>query len=143
MVVHEIIDKRFPGGSRVRVGVEAVELSSGKTAVVLIELPYGDGPEENPGASVTNACDVIIPDLFRRLYGPMGLAPQDLRFFEHYPKKLRPGRNQRQEFHEIFLSFNGTNFCGPPTWRPVPDALLLEIAANCPRLAGIADHIED
>lgn len=104
-------DKRNPadrGRCVVRIwdSVEAV-------VVMLTELP------DNPGMSVTNACE----DIATQIVQDFGINPHRTRFIEHYPeeKTVVYGKEhvRKETFDEIFFTWDVRNQADEPHWKPL------------------------
>jgi hypothetical protein len=83
------------------------------TVVMLTELP------NNPGMSVTNACEEIAS----RVVQDFGIKPQRTRFIEHYPEEMTVlhGREhvRKETFDEIFFTWDVRNRADEPHWKPL------------------------
>lgn len=81
------------------------------TVVMLTELP------NNPGVSVTNACE----DIATRLVQNFGINPQRTRFIEHYPevKTMHYGSEhvRKETFDEIFFTWDRNGRAFVPKWK--------------------------
>jgi hypothetical protein len=81
--------------------------------VMLTELP------DNPGMSVTNACE----DIATRIVQDFGIDLQRTRFIEHYPeeKTLHYGTEhvRKETFDEIFFTWDSKGRADEPHWKPL------------------------
>lgn len=81
------------------------------TVVMLTELP------NNPGMSVTNACE----DIATRIVQDFGINPQHTRFIEHYPeeKTVVYGKEhiRKETFDEVFFTWDSRNRADEPHWK--------------------------
>lgn len=101
--------------------LEIFGLTTGRPIVVVTEL------DENPGTSVTNACEGIANAVYKTYIEPHGITPDKVRFIEHYP-------DSAVKWSEVFFKVNtdraGVEHFEKPEWKHVKDPDWLEAKIN-------------
>jgi hypothetical protein len=89
--------------------IRVYQLADGVIVVIATELP------DNPGASITNAAEILATDMRRWFVVPGG----GLLWIEHYQDRAMIGGRpqQKQSFDRVFFRWNGQQY-DDPDWKP-------------------------
>ena len=99
-----------PGNTKAGSDCRARVWTNGTGFVVLLSEA-----EHNPGFSVTNAFEQFATELWKECPALATARPELVRWFEHYPERLRAG-NMAATFDRVELRQTGTVFHSPQ-WR--------------------------